>query len=315
MELAMRCSEDPLKKRDKGKVELDVERQDEQESEPEVPAARASWVFTLAYVLVAIAHFQQLGASSNIHAGGTLNVSFVALQVSLAFEALVYASGGVLRHGWGAFLLESAGRLRLLLGATVWAWQLPWAAELHCRCGEQPAPPTAALAYQQGQSLAYFVSAFFALREVCVLLRGEPPSALDQAVQPRFGDCLPSNAVLGGQFRMDKAEFEQTGRMVFVPSRLRKGLDISSGLALAAHVVAAARLRRTAWLLGALGALAMRRLGGLWDALVPRRGVLAREVPRLLCRCGELCWLQCALWQLQACELSAGGHLPECPAP
>ncbi|OLP85310.1 Replication factor C subunit 2 [Symbiodinium microadriaticum] len=317
VELSRCSSEDPLKNREKGKeVDKDIEQQDSEEAHGLADPGWARPVATLIYLCVALGHLilvkeQCLETQSD----GALFVSLAVLQVSLGFEATVYAVGGLVQPGGVGFVvnfLESAGRFRLLLGATVWAWLVPWAAEVHCRCGEQPPRATAVLAHQQGQTLACFVSAYFALREVCVLLRGEPPSALDRSVQPRFGDCLPSNALLGGQFRMDKAEFEQTGRTVFVPARLRAGLDTSSGLALAAHFASALALHQNQWLLATLLCLLARRLGGAWEVLLGRRGAWAREVPRLLCRFGELWWLRCALWQLQLCELDANGQLPQC---
>ncbi|CAE7780945.1 RFC2 [Symbiodinium sp. CCMP2592] len=318
VELSMCSSEDPLKNREKGKVEVDkdIEQQDSEEARGLADPGWARPVATLIYVCVAVGHLILLKEQClETQSEGALFVSLAALQVSLSFEATVYAVGGLVQPGGVGFVvnfLESAGRFRLLLGATVWAWLVPWAAEVHCRCGEQPPRATAVLAHQQGQTLACFVSAYFALREACVLLRGEPPSALDRSVPPRFGDCLPGNALLGGQFRMDKAEFEQTGRTVFVPSRLRAGLDTSSGLALAAHVAAALALRQNRWVLATLLCFLVRRLGGAWELLLGRRGAWAREVPRLLCRFGELWWLRCALWQLQLCELDASGQLAQC---
>merc|ERR1712203_1106476 len=81
------------------------------------------------------------------------------------------------------------------------------------------------------------ISAFFVLREVSFLIKGEPMSALDAAARPQFGDCLPSQAVLGGQFRLDKADLEETGRVVFVPARKRQGLYIGSGLAMLFNLI------------------------------------------------------------------------------
>ncbi|CAE8640519.1 unnamed protein product, partial [Polarella glacialis] len=192
-----------------------------------------------------------------------------------------------------------------------------------------PVAVTAVLALQHGEGLALFVSAFFSLREVCVVVRGEPPSALsmDGSVRPRFGDCLPSNALLGGQFRLDKTELEETGRAVFVPARMRRGLSVASGLALCSHLVGSWSLRRCLgqsdtpwWLLGTLGAVLGRKAGDAFELLrgavggaksaaavaqQPRRGAFSREVPRLLCRSGELWWMWCCLRQLQACESGA----------
>ncbi|CAJ1398744.1 unnamed protein product [Effrenium voratum] len=291
---------------------LDTQVDEEKGQEIQEFPRPAGQVATVLYLALALGHLlliqvQWQGTATE----GSLFLVLSGLQVCLAFEAAVYAAGG---FSWLPFL-EAAGRMRLLLGATAWAWLLPWAAELHCRC--RPAPGTALLATQQGYALAYFVSAFFALREICFVLRGEPPSALDRSQQPRLGDCLPSNAVLGGQFRLDKAELEETGRAVFVPSRARSGLGISSGLALVAHLAAGLALRPSGWpgwlLSGGLVALLARRFGTVWDLWDAKGSKLgAHEVPRLVCRAGEFCWLLCALWQLRACEAEAGGALAEC---
>mmetsp|Transcript_1376 Transcript_1376/g.3074 ORF Transcript_1376/g.3074 Transcript_1376/m.3074 type:complete len:338 (-) Transcript_1376:8-1021(-) len=275
----------------------------------------AGQVANALYLLLSLAHLSLIYVQSvSTATDGSLFLLLSGLQVVLAFEATVYAAGG---FSISKAALEMAGRIRLLLGATAWAWLLPWAAELNCRCNAEPqnlahpASSTALLALQQGYTLAFFVSGFFALREICVILRGEPPSALDRSQRPRFGDCLPSNAVLGGQFRLDKAELEASGRAIFIPSRPRAGLDLSSGLALVSHLFGAFVLRGRGmtgpWMLGGCGALAARRLGSVWDAACS-----GSEVPRLLCRSGELWWLLCALWQLQECEAYAGGVLPQC---
>ncbi|CAK8999849.1 unnamed protein product, partial [Durusdinium trenchii] len=201
------------KDEEKGDGDGDGER-NEDRYRPRGPAGQ---VADLLYLVLSMMHLWLVyEQSTTTRTDGSLFLLLSGLQVSLAFEVCVYAAGGFAMQ---SKLLETAGRIRLFLGATAWVWLLPWAAELHCRCG--PSSPTAILATQQGYSLAWFVTGFFALREVCVFVRGEPPSALDRSQPHQFGDCLPSNAVLGGQFRLDKAELEETGRAVFVPSRPR----------------------------------------------------------------------------------------------
>eukprot|EP00971_Amphidinium_carterae_P302861 6017746-Amphidinium_carterae.1 len=120
--------------------------------------------------------------------------------------------------------------------AISWVWLLPWAEELALCCGAVAADnATSTLPLLYG--LANFLTGYFLLREVSFGLRGEPPSAKDAAVQPRFGDCLPSNALLGGHFRLSKAGSERcnehqsqahvsaTGRGVFVPARPRSHMS------------------------------------------------------------------------------------------
>jgi len=199
-------------------------------------------------------------------------------------------------------------------------WLVPWAAELGCRCTPSPWPQ-GPLLLVQSQSLATFVSAYFAMRELCVLLRGEPPSALDASVAPRFGDCMPSNALLGGQFRLDKADLETTGRTVFVPARPRKGLYVASGLAMCSHLLGGVALCRRGlappwWLLGSGCALLARKAGDCGSqrpAAAKAEGQVGlREAARLACRAGELWWMWCCVRQLQRCEAGDVGWLATC---
>ena len=62
-------------------------------------------------------------------------------------------------------------------------------------------------------------------------------TSLGAARNAQFGDCLPSNALLGGQFRLSKEDLEATGRVIFVPARTRSGLYIGSGLAMLTHLI------------------------------------------------------------------------------
>ena len=122
--------------------------------------------------------------------------------------------------------------------------------------------------------------------------------------------CLPSQTLLGGQFRLDKADLEETGRAVFVPAQPRHGLYAGAGLALLAHLGFGLAFKFPSWLLlGALGALAGRWFGSL---PVPRKlkgrkhvNVWGREGPRLVCRVGELLWIGCCVLELQSCEASS----------
>eukprot|EP00747_Dinoflagellata_sp_TGD_P179487 gnl/TRDRNA2_/TRDRNA2_30357_c0_seq1.p1 gnl/TRDRNA2_/TRDRNA2_30357_c0~~gnl/TRDRNA2_/TRDRNA2_30357_c0_seq1.p1 ORF type:complete len:329 (-),score=47.30 gnl/TRDRNA2_/TRDRNA2_30357_c0_seq1:26-1012(-) len=266
---------------------------------------RAGGAATLAYCLIVLGHAGVLSVHSRFSLSeGPFFFYLAAVEVALAFESLVFAAGGLGFTSWGLTPLIVAGRIRLLAAAVAWPWLVPWAAELSCRCGASPPPGGTTLVYH-AVSLALFVGSFFMVREVAFLLRGEPPSALDGGLQPRVGDCLPSNALLGGQFRLDKADLEATGRAIFVPARPRKGLYAGSGLSVLAHFAAGISQVRSngssPWLLvGVSCALAARRAKA---SLLP--STWSREGPRLLCRLGELWWLWCCVLELQTCEASS----------
>ncbi|CAE8610180.1 unnamed protein product [Polarella glacialis] len=279
-------------------------------------SARASPLATAGYVLVVVGHLWVL----RVHAVATgaealLFASLASVEVALALEAAVYALGA-LGHSFGLPLLTLLGRVRLLGAAVAWPWLLPWASELSCRCSAVSVGTGSTLVHLT-VVLAGLMGAFFALREVSFAVRGEPPSATGAAAA-QLGDCLPGQAIFGGQFRLDKADLEETGRAVFVPARPRQGLYIGSGLAMLGHLAFGVVFMRTAalppWLL--LGALVA--LLGRWFGQLPPVGknmrekgaptdstlLWRREGPRLACRLGELVWLWCCVQELQRCEAS-----------
>jgi hypothetical protein len=49
------------------------------------------------------------------------------------------------------------------------------------------------------------VAMMYQLKLHQILLKSAEFDVSDRSQRPRFGDCLPSNAVLGGHFRLDKA--------------------------------------------------------------------------------------------------------------
>lgn len=281
-------------------------------------ASRASPLATASYVLIAVGHILILVLHAReTSSQGQFFLSLAVVELALAWEAAVLALGAFGRRS-GLLLLTLAGRFRLLSAAMAWPWLLPWGAELACRCGVASTSTGAGL-LQHGTLAAVLVDAFFGLREVSFLFKGEPVSAINSAAPAQVGDCLPSQAVLGGQFRMDKADLEETGRAVFVPARTRHGLFVGSGLAMLAHLVLAFGLLRVAasppWLLlGALVALLGRRWGelptlkakGEKDDGESKFSPWRREGPRLTCRLGELFWIWCCLLELQRCEATPG---------
>lgn len=209
-----------------------------------------------------------------------------------------------------------------------WPFLLPWTTELICRSGAVSLTTGVPLVVNT-RGLAIFIVAFYALREVSFLIKGEPASALNPSAQAQIGDCLPSNAVLGGQFRLDKVDLEETGRAVFVPARARAGLYIGSGLAmltgLLAGVFQIGAHAGPPWLLGgAVVALVGRQVtsvpqlpgkrsedgGGAAD---PGR-LWRREGPRLVLRFGELFWIGCCLMELRQSE-ALPGWLAQCELP
>mmetsp|Transcript_111683 Transcript_111683/g.222007 ORF Transcript_111683/g.222007 Transcript_111683/m.222007 type:complete len:324 (+) Transcript_111683:45-1016(+) len=280
-------------------------------------AAQASNLATLGYACIAAGHVWLLKVHAEATAAdGQLFTTLAVVEVALAFEAAVFALGGLGRP-LNLAVLTFAGRLRLLSAAVAWPWLVPWGAELSCRCGAL-SPSIGAGVLRHSIGGAVLIGAFYALREVSFMVRGEPTSALGTS-ESQIGDCLPSQAVLGGQFRLDKADLEETGRVVFVPARPRQGLYVGAGLAMLAGLTLGAAMALVnsfpPWLLlGALGALL-----GRWYGQLPKfkgrgeEGAAAmaytdsalmwrREGPRLICRFGELFWIFCCIEELHRCE-------------
>eukprot|EP00927_Polykrikos_kofoidii_P042399 TRINITY_DN36311_c0_g1_i1.p1 TRINITY_DN36311_c0_g1~~TRINITY_DN36311_c0_g1_i1.p1 ORF type:complete len:391 (+),score=45.15 TRINITY_DN36311_c0_g1_i1:150-1322(+) len=160
------------------------------------------------------------------------------LQACLCIEAFIYGVGdpffwwghevGTCRH-WaasrGLALLEHASRWHLLFSVVAWSQSLPWVAELGCRCGATPT------------GRGGFLCCHALIREFGFILCGEPASALDPSVRPKFGDCLPSQAMLGGQYRLAGVDLVGSGRAVFVPARPRSGVQIAAGLVFFSHLI------------------------------------------------------------------------------
>jgi len=298
-------------------------------------APRASHLATAGYLAIAAGHGAALSVQWNsTKSGGEFYTWLALVQVVLSFEAFVYAAGDL---AWlnknlrtlGLLALEICGRVRLLVMAVAWIWLCPWAAELSCRCGAVSRDTGSKLS-RHAVGLSIFTTGWFALRELSFLVRGEPPSAVSAGVNPQFGDCLPSNALLGGQFRLSKSDLEATGRVIFVPARPRTGLYIGSGLAMLTHLAAGISFAfRNGmppwWLLGAVGALLGRRFGELTGGRKGRRAkseddeqeskdsledqaTMPWRLDRILLstRLGELFWVWCCLAELQRCEAMPG---------
>lgn len=107
-----------------------------EESTGRVVLGVAGQVANALYLLLSLAHLSLIYVQSvSTATDGSLFLLLSGLQVVLAFEATVYAAGG---FSISKAALEMAGRIRLLLGATAWAWLVPWAAELNCRCNAEP---------------------------------------------------------------------------------------------------------------------------------------------------------------------------------
>ena len=232
-------------------------------------SARASPVATAGYLTITAGHLCLLRMHSQASSSdGYFFLALALVELTLAFEAFVFAVGGGLQRTLGLNLLSLAGRARMLTAAMAWPWLVPWVSELGCRCGTVSLQTGAAWLHLTF-GLAVFTSGFYLVREVAFMVRGEPPSALGGA-PPQFGDCLPTNALLGGQFRMEKADLEVTGRAVFVPARPRQGLYIGAGLAMLSHLVMGLlHLEMPPWLL----------LGARPDPGIPLVAVHRTETP------------------------------------
>ena len=275
-------------------------------------AAQPSKLATLGYWAIALGHLWVL----RVHAVATgaeamLFTTLGLVEVALAMEAAVYAIGSW-GHEFGLPLLTFAGRVRLLGAAMAWPWLLPWASELSCRCGTVTVA-TGQILRQMTLALAGLLTAFYLWGEVQLIIF-TPPKVASGSDSVMAG-CLPET-LLGGQFRLDKADLEETGRAVFIPAQPRKALYAGAGMALMSHLafgIAFGHQALPPWLLfGSLMALLGRWVGNL-PAMKSKRDVNTsdaqmlwrREAPRLACRLGELLWIYCCVLELQRCEASS----------
>lgn len=276
-------------------------------------AAQPSRLATVGYWAIALGHLWVL----RIHAIATgaeamLFATLAVVEVALAMEAAVYAIGSW-GHEFGLPLLTFAGRVRLPGAAMAWPWLLPWASELSCRCGTVTVA-TGQILRQLTLALAGLLTAFYVWGEMQLIIF-TPPKLASGSQQSMMAGCLPET-LLGGQFRLDKADLEETGRAVFVPAQARKALYAGAGLALMGHLafgIAFGHQDLPPWLLlGALLALLGRWVGNL-PPMKRKRDVNTsdsqtlwrREAPRLACRLGELLWVYCCVLELQRCEAAS----------
>lgn len=287
-------------------------------------SAQPSKIATAGYLFVALGHIfllqwhSQLPSSSETWFFGALAV----VELCLSFEALVFAAGCLGRPGAALKFLRTVGRFRLLGAAMAWPWLIPWSVELGCR-GHALSLNFGATLLSQTRGLALFINGIFLCRELSLIFSDVPVSAYG-AAKPQFGDCLPGNAMMGGQFRLDKADLEETGRAVFVPATPRSGLYIGSGLAVLANLLLAPNFAISGgfppWqLAGVICALLARQFGQLPPFKGRKEGsdrfdsrlLWRREGPRLVCRLGELLWITFCVLELQRRENSAD-WLPAC---
>ena len=275
---------------------------------PSKLATAGYWAVALGHVWVLRIHALATGAEAMLFA------TLALVEVALALEAAVYAVGS-LGTKVGLPVLTFLGRVRLLGAAMAWPWLLPWVSELGCRCGVVT-PEHGLLLVHTATTLAGLLTVFYLWGEI-QLLFASPTNPNDSM------GCLPGPLL--GQFRLDKADLEETGRAVFVPAQARRGLYAGAGLALLAHLgfgLGFAFAGFPPWLLlGALAAMLGRSFGQLPPVAKAReKGSLKdsavlwrREGPRLLVRLSELLWIWCCVFELQRCEVS-GNWLAVCAA-
>lgn len=274
-------------------------------------AEGVSQLATVGYFLLFFSHILLLVLHWQVaHSQITFFACLAVVEATLAFEALVYALGAFSQF-FGYGFLRIAGRVRFLSNVMAWPWLFPWIAEVGCRSGAVT-PSHGATILGLSTHVAGLMCGFFALREVAWLIRGEPASALDSSREAQLGDCLPSNALLGGQFRISKADFEANGRIIFDPARARSGIYVGAGLALLSHFIWGFYLLTVAWpwlLLGTICGLLGRKAGEIADATVAKRQktknwLWSLEGPRILCRVGEFVWLCGCVAELQMLQAS-----------
>ena len=214
---------------------------------------------------------------------------------------------------WPA-LLTFAGRVRLLGAAMAWPWLLPWASELSCRCGTVTVA-TGQILRQLTLALAGLLTAFYVWGEMQLIIF-TPPKPASGSQQSMMAGCLPET-LLGGQFRLDKADLEETGRAVFVPAQARKALYAGAGLALMGHLafgIAFGHQDLPPWLLlGALLALLGRWVGeSASDETQARREHfrLPDALAPVKLHDWHVAWVSCcgsiaAVLELQRCEAAS----------
>ncbi|CAE7234997.1 unnamed protein product [Symbiodinium natans] len=284
-------------------------------------AGAPSRLATVGYWTIAVGHLWVL----RIHALTTgaeamLFATLALVEVALALEAAVYAVGG-LGTQIGLPILTLLGRVRLLGAAMAWPWLLPWVSELGCRC-HVVTPGYGLTLVHATTALAGLLTLFYLGGEMQLAVFASPANSSDTMT-----GCMPS-PILAGQFRLDKADLEETGRAVFVPAQARKGLYVGAGLALLVHLCFGMAFALFGvpgfppWLLvGALAAMLGRSFGQLPPMAKDRekgasndsRILWRREGPRLVVRLCELAWIWCCVMELQRCETSSE-WLPVCAA-
>ncbi|CAE7277104.1 unnamed protein product [Symbiodinium pilosum] len=276
---------------------------------PSKIATAGYWTVALGHVLVLRIHVLATGAEAMLFA------TLALVEVALALEAAVYAVGS-LGTRIGLPILTFLGRVRLLGAAMAWPWLLVWVSELGCRCNVVSLDHGIGLVHVT-LILAVLLTMFYLWAEVQLVMFATPAASSSDSV-----GCLP---LPGGQFRLDKADLEETGRAVFIPAQARRGLYAGAGLALLAHLVfgvAFAFHSFPPWLLlGALVAMLGRSFGQLppmakgreKGSLMDSTVLWRREGPRLVVRLAELLWIWCCVLELQRCEVS-GDWLSACAA-
>mmetsp|Transcript_44571 Transcript_44571/g.96116 ORF Transcript_44571/g.96116 Transcript_44571/m.96116 type:complete len:305 (+) Transcript_44571:121-1035(+) len=285
-------------------------------------AATASHLATALYLSVTIGHVYILWTHASLTSSSDpiFFGSLAVVDVSLAFEAALFAVGAFAAPGRCLSVLAFAGRVNLLAVTISWPWLVPWVVELSCR-SRAVSVHSSHLWLNLSYVAATCFMAFVMLREAFFLVVPGPfdPSSGLAASASEAG-CLPGQPVFGGAFRLDKATLEETGRAVFVPIQKRENSQLGSGLAVLSHIIASVLLLRfPPWQAMGVAAAVVGRV--LVPQKFPKKDpatsrydpslLWRREVPRLSCRLCELAWMWCCLKELQLREANPS-WLPSC---
>jgi len=238
-------------------------------------------IATLVFFLIAASHTAVACAAQ----------SHVLLVISFerAFDSTVMAIGGL---SVPLPILRNLGRIRFFASAIVWPYFLSFAFTLGKKC-KWIAEENAVVWEHIFLAVAIFSTGLFVLREIMWFIRGPPPSLMDATEQVNFGDCLPSNALLGGTFGINKHEAEDH-RTVFVPIPARKYNTLPSGLCVLEHLgvgIYALIEGFPTMFICALFLTLSRLCSNIYYK--DRTTVFAR----LIVRAAEVLWLWSCLWQ------------------
>mmetsp|Transcript_1784 Transcript_1784/g.3993 ORF Transcript_1784/g.3993 Transcript_1784/m.3993 type:complete len:296 (+) Transcript_1784:20-907(+) len=254
--------------------------------------ARVRRLCVAMYVTACAAHLAALyGLAVYLDDSEHSVVPLVIMCIALIFDNLTVAVGALPAvSDRFRLVLEYMGRIRFLVVMLAWPFLMTWHWDLACHCGVATAA-TASLAWHLGM----FLVGFFILREVAFAVRGMPEA--DNTTR-QFGDCMPTNALIGGSFRADPDIFTTEGLVVFRPYPPRAGAFAPAGLA----IMSAACIGLLFPVFSGLGMHGCVLLAGVGGCLACRLRANMGKGNHMWSHVAEVVWIAAAAGQLYFCQ-------------